>query len=323
MENLVSVIVPAYNSGKTIEKSVRSILKSTYSTIEIIVIDDGSSKSDTLIYDGLRKISDKIRIIHQKNTGVSGARNTGINCAQGEFITFVDADDTIDPELISTLIDNCKKNQADVSVCGYREYFDETNYLSFACDTEKTLNCYEALECFLTSNDISWNVWGKLFKKSTIGDVRFKLGKKTAEDMFFVYEVLKRANKVVIDNTLLYNYIKQKDSAMADLNCEKFFDTYDLISEVYKDNLFDQKLQRAQSEFYVSKMLWFFRFISYKDKKNYYYKQIQKARICFCNNLKLKKIRYTKKQSIELFLLKYMYSFYRFLVIGIKHGEKL
>lgn len=323
MENLVSVIIPAYNSGKTIEKCVNSILKSTYSTLEVLVIDDGSTKSDALIYDDLRKISEKIKIIHQKNTGVSGARNSGIDCAQGEYITFVDADDTIEPELIYTLIDNCKVNQADISVCGYKEYLDEMKYLNFASDTKKTLSCSEALECFLTSNNIGWSVWGKLFKKSTIGEVRFKLGKKTAEDMFFVYEVLKRANKVIVDDALLYNYIKQNDSAMADLNCEKFFDTYELISEVYKDNLYNQKLRIAQSEFYLSKMLWFFRFISYQDKENNYYKQIKRARTCFFNNLELEKIKYTNKQIIELFLLKNLYPIYRFLVKGVKYGKKL
>lgn len=257
MEDLVSVIIPAYNSGEKIKKCICSILESTYTFIEIIVVDDGSSENDARIYDDLQKLSDKIKIIHQENTGVSGARNTGIDSSRGNFITFVDADDTIDSDLISILVENCKKNKSDISICGYKEFVDEKNYMRFTCENQKNLIGSEILECFLTSNFIGWSVWGKLYSRSVIGETRFKIGRKTAEDMFFVYEVLKKSNKVSIDNRLLYNYIKQNDSAMADMNCEKFFDTFDLINEVYLDRLSNPKIKKAQSEFYLSKMLWF------------------------------------------------------------------
>ena len=323
MENLVSVIIPAYNSGERIKSCVSSILQSTYTSIEIIVVDDGSSKTDADIYDGLRTLSGKIRIIEQENTGVSGARNTGIDCSHGEFITFVDADDTIDSELISTLVCNLKKNKADVSECGYKEYFDKTNYLSVTCEKKKELVGSDFLECFFTSNTIGWNVWGKVYKRSVIGETRFKLGRRTAEDMFFIYEILKKSKKIIVDEHLLYNYIKHSDSAMADTNCEKFFDTYDLITEVYEDKLSNKKLKKAQLEFYMSKMLWFFRFIICKDKKNLYSEQIQSARVFFLENIKMSKIKYTKKQNIELFLFKYAYSVYKILVLGVNHGRKI
>lgn len=323
MEDLVSVIIPAYNSGERIKSCVSSILQSTYPSIEIIVVDDGSSKTDAYIYDSLQSLSERIRIIHQENTGVSGARNTGINCSRGEFITFVDADDTIDSELISTLVRNLKQHKADVSECGYKEYFDKINYLSVTCEKKKELIGSDILECFFTSNTISWSVWGKVYKRSVIGETRFKLGRRTAEDMFFVYEILKKSKKIIVDEHLLYNYIRQSDSAMADTNCEKFFDTYDLITEVYEDELSNKKLKKAQLEFYISKMLWFFRFIICKDKKKLYSEQIQMARVFFLQNIKMSKIKCTRKQNIELFLFKYTYLVYKILILGINHGRKI
>lgn len=323
MEDLVSVIIPAYNSGERIKSCVSSILQSTYPSIEIIVVDDGSSKTDAYIYDSLQSLSERIRIIHQENTGVSGARNTGINCSRGEFITFVDADDTIDSELISTLVRNLKQHKADVSECGYKEYFDKINYLSVTCEKKKELIGSDILECFFTSNTISWSVWGKVYKRSVVGETRFKLGRRTAEDMFFVYEILKKSKKIIVDEHLLYNYIRQSDSAMADTNCEKFFDTYDLITEVYEDELSNKKLKKAQLEFYISKMLWFFRFIICKDKKKLYSEQIQMARVFFLQNIKMSKIKCTRKQNIELFLFKYTYLVYKILILGINHGRKI
>lgn len=323
MEDLVSVIIPAYNSGERIKSCVSSILQSTYPSIEIIVVDDGSSKTDAHIYDSLQSLSERIRIIHQENTGVSGARNTGINCSRGEFITFVDADDTIDSELISTLVRNLKKHKADVSECGYKEYFDKINYLSVTCEKKKELVGSDILECFFTSNTIGWSVWGKVYKRSVIGETRFKLGRRTAEDMFFVYEILKKSKKIIVDEHLLYNYIRQSDSAMADTNCEKFFDTYDLITEVYEDELSNKKLKKAQLEFYISKMLWFFRFIICKDKKKLYSEQIQRARVFFLQNIKMSKIKCTRKQNIELFLFKYTYPVYKILILGVNHGRKI
>lgn len=323
MEDLVSVIIPAYNSGERIKSCVSSILQSTYPSIEIIVVDDGSSKTDAYIYDSLQSLSERIRIIHQENTGVSGARNTGINCSRGEFITFVDADDTIDSELISTLVRNLKQHKADVSECGYKEYFDKINYLSVTCEKKKELIGSDILECFFTSNTISWSVWGKVYKRSVIGETRFKLGRRTAEDMFFIYEILKKSKKIIVDEHLLYNYIRQSDSAMADTNCEKFFDTYDLITEVYEDELSNKKLKKAQLEFYISKMLWFFRFIICKDKKKLYSEQIQMARVFFLQNIKMSKTKCTRKQNIELFLFKYTYLVYKILILGINHGRKI
>lgn len=95
MDGLVSIIIPVYNTGMIIKRCINSILNSEYKNIEIIIVDDGSDNETATICDDFKN-EEKIYVIHQKNAGVSSARNKGIEWAQGEFITFVDADDTID-----------------------------------------------------------------------------------------------------------------------------------------------------------------------------------------------------------------------------------
>ena len=100
----ISVIVPVYNCAPYVERCIRSILEQTYSNLEIICVDDGSSDDSGKILDVLACEDARIRVIHQKNTGASAARNAGIDVATGELITFVDSDDAIEPDMYETLI---------------------------------------------------------------------------------------------------------------------------------------------------------------------------------------------------------------------------
>lgn len=308
MNELVSVIIPVYNVGEILKESVNSLLLGEYQKIEILIVDDGSDEQTTRMCDDIAGKDERIKVIHQQNMGVSGARNTGIDCAKGDYILFVDADDKAEKQLISTLLDDCKKNGADIAISGYREWYEVDKYEEVNCSKEFSIKEEkEVLKEFFLSNKIGWNVWAKLYKKDVIGNIRFVEGKKTAEDMFFVYEVLKNAKKIVIHEEPLYNYIKQENSAMADTNCEKFFDTFYLINEVYKDNSIDSELEQEKLSFYLKSGLWFFRFIIAKDKKHEYQELILNARVEFLNNIKGRKIDCGIRSKIEVFMLKYVY----------------
>ena len=223
MNELVSVIIPVYNVGEILKESVNSLLLGEYQKIEILIVDDGSDEQTARMCDDISTKDERIKVIHQQNMGVSGARNTGIDCAKGDYVVFVDADDQAEKQLISTLLDDCKKNDADISISGYREWYEVDNYEEVNCSKEIFVKKEkEVLREFFLSNKIGWNVWAKLYKKDVIGNIRFVEGKKTAEDMFFVFEALKNAKKIVIHEEPLYNYIKQENSAMADTNCKKF-----------------------------------------------------------------------------------------------------
>ena len=100
----VSVIVPVYNCAPYVERCVRSIMAQTYTDLEIICVDDGSSDNSGKILDSLAEEDSRIRVIHQKNAGVSAARNRGLDIATGELITFVDGDDAIEPDMYEILL---------------------------------------------------------------------------------------------------------------------------------------------------------------------------------------------------------------------------
>ena len=122
MNELVSVIIPVYNVGEILKESVNSLLLGEYQKIEILIVDDGSDEQTARMCDDISTKDERIKVIHQQNMGVSGARNTGIDCAKGDYVVFVDADDQAEKQLISTLLDDCKKNDADISISGYREW---------------------------------------------------------------------------------------------------------------------------------------------------------------------------------------------------------
>ncbi|MDD6589117.1 MAG: glycosyltransferase [Anaerobutyricum hallii] len=323
MDRLVSVIIPVYNTGNIIKKCIKSILNSDYSNIEIIIIDDGSDKETVDICNNLEK-EEKIHVIHQENAGVSSARNKGIDQAQGEFIIFVDADDTIDSNLISVLVNSCIEKNADMAICGYREWYDDKHCTEFQCtDSITILKGKEILKDFFSTNNIGWNVWGKIYKKSLVGDTRFIVGKRAAEDMYFVYEILKKAHTLVMNNKALYNYEKQDNSAMTDSNCMKFFDTYELVNKVFEDETLDDELKNAQLNFYIKSELWFFRFINAKDRNNENKSEIKKARKKFLDNIKKKETRCSGRTKIELILLQYLYPIFRVISLiwgGAKRG---
>ena len=120
MSELVSIIVPVYNVEFYIKKCVKSVLSQTYPCFELILIDDGSTDKSGVYCDELAKTDQRVKVLHKKNGGQAEARNIGLDCARGEFIFFLDADDWIEPEAIKTLIDKQREKGADMVCGGYR-----------------------------------------------------------------------------------------------------------------------------------------------------------------------------------------------------------
>ena len=114
----ISVIVPVYNCEKYIGKCIESILNQTFKDLELILIDDGSADESGKICDEYKIQDKRVKVIHEKNSGVSIARNVGINVAKGKYIGFVDSDDYLAPDMYESLYENLMKSHADVAICG-------------------------------------------------------------------------------------------------------------------------------------------------------------------------------------------------------------
>ena len=114
---LISVIIPVYNSEKFLNRCVDSVLKQSYKELDIILIDDGSSDKSGEMCDQYAQMDKRVRVIHQKNRGVSAARNSGLDVAIGDYCTFVDSDDYIESEMYQSMIDIAEQYNCDVIMC--------------------------------------------------------------------------------------------------------------------------------------------------------------------------------------------------------------
>lgn len=311
MNQLVSVIIPVYNAKKTIEKCVNSILNSSYTNLEILLIDDGSDTETADKCDQMVLIDARIKVTHQKNSGVSSARNCGIEKAKGNFIMFVDADDFIDSDLLKSMMNIVEQKQADIVVAGHRELYNDGSFKECFCSGKIDVKFgKEILKEFFVTNNISWTVWAKLYKKSVIQNVRFKVGKRIAEDMYFNYEVLKNAKTIVEYGFPGYNYIKLEESAMASSDCIKFFDSFYLTKAVFDDIETDEFFKHQKEQFYVKNELFFFRLIYAKDKKRQVTDEIKEVRKKFIDSTQDIYID-SLRMRMELLLLKYFEPLYR------------
>ena len=214
--DLISVIIPIYNVDAYLPKTLDSVLAQTYSFLEIILIDDGSTDNSGLICDTYAEKDPRIRVIHKKNGGVSAARNDGLNIAKGEYIGFVDGDDIIERDMYETLILNAHKHNADISIC----QMDTVNVngrteLTFDYPSRK-IKASEIIKGFFFDpfiKSIMYSQCNKIFSKHVLENVRFAPF-RYCEDILFVFEAMMKTSTVYYDKRVGYHYIHREKSAM-------------------------------------------------------------------------------------------------------------
>lgn len=198
---MVSVIVPVYKSASTLSACVKSLRGQTERELEIILVDDGSPDGCPRLCEELAKTDERIRVIHKENGGVSSARNAGLEMARGEFVLFVDSDDSVEPDMVSKLLKGIE--HADIAICGYHHHF-------LGRDVEKVpkVNGETGAENFLQLYGKGFlNMpWNKLFKRELTG--RFDEGLSLGEDLLFNLDYLRRAEGVTVVSEPLYHYIQ-------------------------------------------------------------------------------------------------------------------
>lgn len=222
---LVSIIVPVYNLGSILYKSIPSILRQSYKNLEIILVDDGSTDDTAKVCETLAADDERICILHQKNQGVSAARNIGLEKAKGEYIAFIDGDDIIAPFYIERLMEGIEDSA--LSMCTHERV---TSYEYSFDDTKDNFTILDAYECAsrLLRGKFPVCVWGGLFKKSLIGDLRFTDGIRNNEDKLFLFTFLinNSYSKVAFVNQKMYGYIIRSGSATG----KKWDNNFDVIT---------------------------------------------------------------------------------------------
>ena len=213
----ISVIVPVYKVEKYFERCVDSIINQTYKNLEIILVDDGSPDLCPVICDKYAEKDSRIIVIHKEHSGVSDARNFGIDAASGEYIAFVDSDDYINENYIEKLSEAMHKDNADISLCSLsvvdekgKELF--TDISSDSPLSNEVITGREVLErCYGFNGWFYAVLWNKLYKRYIFDTIRFPYG-KVHEDEFELHNIMYNCKRVSVINERLINYVRHDSS---------------------------------------------------------------------------------------------------------------
>lgn len=265
MSKLISVIVPVYNVEKYLERCLDSILRQTYTNLEILVIDDGSKDNSGKICDEYEAKDSRIKVIHKINGGLSDARNAGLKIATGEYIGFVDSDDYIADDMFETLYNLSENNSADISIVSFYEIYKDK---IIGVRNDKTLTKMtkeEALKELLIDTNIQSYAWNKLFKKELFEGLNFPVG-KNFEDIATTVLLFEKAENVVVLQEPKYYYLRRDDSIIGHRNSKTYIDYLEVIYDKYmylKDKYPNIEVYNAYN--YVINMIWVYTIISAFD----------------------------------------------------------
>lgn len=222
----ISVIVPVYNKEEYLERCVKSLLSQTYENIEIILVNDGSTDNSGTLCDKLKSEDARIKVIHKENGGLSSARNAGIAVATGDYIGFVDSDDSVDENMYEALLKGAKKYDADIALSGSKviggkmfqaegyattyHTFDEETVFEGKEEIEKlALGILGAPLDVFEDSEYGTSVCKNIFKMSVIKDNNLQFLSERiygSEDLLFMIDLVLCAKKAVGVPGAFYNY---------------------------------------------------------------------------------------------------------------------
>ena len=261
----VSVIIPVYKTEQYLSRCIESVMKQTYSNLEIILIDDGSPDRCPEMCDSFGARDQRIKVIHKQNGGLSDARNAGIEATTGDYLMFIDSDDYISVDMVRLLLHAACKEHAEVVACGY--YITQENGQSSYFPKPKS---YEAFtperaiaDAFSSPSYCEISACNKMFSARLFKDLdmRFPVG-KLHEDTFMIYQILFHASKTVFIDKPLYYYVQTSNSIMRSEFDKRHLDVYEALEqakEFAKKNALHIQMQlesyEALMDFYFLNLL--------------------------------------------------------------------
>lgn len=253
MKDMISVIVPVYNVASYLPQCVESILHQDYKNLEVILIDDGSKDASGAICDRYAAFDSRIRVIHQKNGGAAAAKNAGLRVACGDYLSFVDSDDFLEPNVYGYMLEVLTCEGADVAQFAFRNVFKTRTEDQVIHSGRSVMDGKDYLVRF-TKDWTCALLWNKLYKRSMYDGVFFEEGHKI-DDEYFTYQGFLKGCKVVCDDRIIYNYRKRASSVMSSpesaeqlvLDCldaivkrrEKVLSVYPDLRKAFDENYLD------------------------------------------------------------------------------------
>ncbi len=229
-KGLVSIIIPIYNVEKYLDNCIKSACEQTYKNIEIILVDDGSADSSPQICDKWASMDKRIVVVHKENGGLSSARNAGLDVANGEYIFFLDGDDTVQKEMLTISLAKMH-DDVDLVVFGYNLVYDDGRIVEVKFPTKNyNLQTKEERVDFTIGPffryEIGWQATNRIFLKSIIDDfdLRFEDNKRIlAEDQYFSLVYNAHCHNIEVIEDCLYDYYQRQDSIMGTIRNKKIY----------------------------------------------------------------------------------------------------
>ena len=205
MHDLISVIIPVYKVEKYLCRCVDSVLEQTYTNMEIILVDDGSPDNCPVMCDEYARQDSRVKVIHQENAGLSGARNAGIDMAQGQWLAFVDSDDYLAADFLERLYQACVDTGSSLSVCRWEYVRGETIPEHGTGETRVYTGREMLANLYVPDGAYFVVAWNKLYRKELFEDIRYPLG-RIHEDEATTYRIYDKVKKAAYVDRSLYGY---------------------------------------------------------------------------------------------------------------------
>ena len=312
MDDLISIIVPVYNVAKYLRTSLDSIRRQSYTNIEVILVDDGSTDGSQKICDEYTHIDERFICIHKKNGGLSDARNEGIKLASGRYGMLVDSDDYIHRDSVRTLYQNIENSEADMAIGNYRRVkFEEKvdvdgnpDHKPVEFTTEEALKELCELEYnYFTANHIQQftSAWNKLYRMDILKKIPFPVG-KVFEDVATAHRFLHACKKIVYTDAILYFYLIREGSisrvAVKNTDMNSAFE--DRI-EYFTENGLDAFLPNTYQTYLTVLMRTYTHLIETPDSPRIKKEIVEKAKYIYKNHKEVLKDNSKLKHEVMLF----------------------
>jgi len=319
MKSLISVIVPVYNVENFLVQCIESLINQSYKNLEIILVNDGSPDNCGEICDTFAQNDSRIKVIHQENMGLSGARNTGLKQSKGAYIAFVDSDDWVEPEMFEVMHNLLIKHDLDVLECDANKTKSNSQVRDKPFKYElKFENSLQALNRIIYNSGFA--VWRRIYKKDIIGNSSFLLN-LTSEDIYFTIDNIQKINRLGYINAPFYNYRLNNTNSItkSGYSLKRLNDT--LNGSFYIQNqlskIKDNNLQRTIKIHMLFKLIMHYKQLNYNNYLDLDYKQRRYIKDLIKDNYNVK-----SSKSLELKLARYLpiKLFYIFIKLNlVKH----
>lgn len=255
MQSLISVIIPVYNKENYIHKCLDSVLNQSYSNLEIVLVDDGSKDNSGQILDDYAKKDSRIKVFYIKNGGVYAARNFGLGKSIGDYVTFIDADDTIENNYVETLFCELQKNDCDIAQCNYSNVHNEVKTPVGETGEVLVQSSEEAIAYIMQGKKYVVGLWPKLYKKKLFINIPHCENIKVNEDYLVNFIAFQNAEKTVFIDLPLYNYYCNDDSVTHTINQVKSSKDVNYVAKIIMEKSKSKSYEKFAIARYQSSFL--------------------------------------------------------------------